>query len=174
MRKMIFIGGIHGVGKTSLCNDLSKQYKIPHFSASKLISDEKDEVYSRNKLIPDIEQNQDFLSTSLNRLNTSGWFLLDGHFCLLNQSGEVTRIPFDTFSRISPISIIVLIDSISTIQERFSGRDGYQFDPSLLEGFQTAEIEYAREISNNLNIPFLVAQSRDAQSIHEFMDMTMQ
>ncbi|WP_246070635.1 ATP-binding protein [Paenibacillus kobensis] len=171
---MIFIGGIHGVGKTSLCNDLTKHYEISHFSASKLISDEKEEIYSRNKLIHDIEQNQDFLSTSLNRLNISDWFLLDGHFCLLNQSSDITRIPPDTFSRISPNSIIVLTDLISSIQERFSQRDGYQFDSNLLESFQTAEIIYAREISNYLNIPFLVAQSGDIKSIHEFMNKIMQ
>ena len=174
MRKMTFIGGIHGVGKTSLCKDLAKQYEIPHYSASKLISYEKEEAYSQNKLIPDIEQNQDFLSTSLNRLNISGSFLLDGHFCLLNQSSDIKRIPFETFSRISPTSIIILTDAISSIQERFSRRDGYQFDPNLLEDFQNAEIKYAREISNNLNVPFLEAQSEDTKSIHEFMNRIMQ
>lgn len=174
MRKMIFIGGIHGVGKTSLCKDLATQHEIPHFSASKLISNEKEEVYSLNKLIPDIEQNQDLLSNSLNRLTISSWFLLDGHFCLLNQSSEITRIPYETFSRISPTIIIVLTDLIGSIQERFSQRDGYQFDSNLLESFQTAEIEYAREISNQLNIPFFVAQSGDSKRIHEIMSKIIQ
>jgi len=171
---MIFIGGIHGVGKTSLCNDVATQYEIPHFSASKLISNEKEEVYSRNKLIPDIEQNQDFLSNSLNRLTINGWFLLDGHFCLLNQFSQITRIPFDTFSRMSPALIIVLTDLVGSIQERFSQRDGYKFDSNLLEAFQTAEIEYAREISNSLNIPLFVAQSGDIKSIQVFINRNIQ
>ncbi|WP_246016517.1 ATP-binding protein [Cohnella phaseoli] len=171
---MIFIGGIHGVGKTSLCKDVAKQYEIPHFSASKLISNEKEEIYSHNKLIPDIELNQDFLSNSLNRLTVNGWFLLDGHFCLLNQSSEITRIPLTTFSKLSPTSIIVLADLVSSIQERFSQRDGYKFNSILLEAFQTAEIEYAREISNSLNIPLFVAQSGDIKSIHVFIDRIMQ
>lgn len=171
---MIFIGGIHGVGKTSLCNNLAKQYEIAHFSASKLISNEKEEVYSRNKLIPDIGKNQDFLSNSLDRLTINSWFLLDGHFCLLNQTSEITRIPFDAFSRLSPTSIIVLTDLISSIQERFSQRDGYQFDYNLLEDFQNAEIEYAREISIYLDIPFLLAQSGDTKSLHQFMNTIMQ
>ncbi|MEK3719265.1 ATP-binding protein [Paenibacillus sp. FSL H8-0034] len=167
---MIFIGGIHGVGKTSLCKELTLRYKIPHYSASKLISDEKKEVYSKNKFIPDIEQNQDHLSNSINRLNINGWFLLDGHCCLLNQMSEITRIPFDTFDKISPSLIIVLTDLISSIQERFSQRDGYQFSPNLLEGFQNAEIEYAKEISNNLQIPILIAQSGDKMTIYDFVD----
>ncbi|WII40560.1 ATP-binding protein [Paenibacillus thiaminolyticus] len=167
---MIFIGGIHGVGKTSLSKELTLRYKIPHFSASKLISDEKEETYSRNKLIPDIEQNQDLLSTSINRLNISDWFLLDGHFCLLNQKSKITRIPFDTFKNISPNSIIVLTDSISSIQERFSLRDNYQFTPHLLESFQNKEVEYAKEISNALQIPILIVQAGDIKTIHHFIE----
>ncbi|REK71983.1 ATP-binding protein [Paenibacillus paeoniae] len=174
MRKMIFIGGIHGVGKTSLCEDLTTRYEIPHFSASKLIATEKEEAYSRNKLIPDINQNQDLLSNSLNRINISGWFLLDGHFCLLNTSSEITRIPIDTFEKISPASIIVLTDLTSSIQKRFFQRDGHQFDFNLLENFQNAEIEYAREISSSLKIPILVAQSGNTESIHEFINRTIQ
>jgi adenylate kinase len=170
MRKMIFIGGIHGVGKTSLCKDLSDRYNMPHYSASQLISEEKKEVYSQNKLIPDIVQNQDFLSASINRLGISDWFLLDGHFCLLNQESEITRIPLNTFRNISPNSIIVLTDSISSIQDRFSQRDSYRFDHHLLQSFQNKEIEYAEEVSSELLIPSLTVQVGDTKTIHKFIE----
>ncbi|WP_025844710.1 ATP-binding protein [Paenibacillus ehimensis] len=170
MRKMMFIGGIHGVGKTSLCKDLSNFFNIPHFSASKLISEEKAEVYSRNKLITDINTNQDFLSASLNRLSINGWFLLDGHFCLLNQESKITRIPFDTFRAISPKTIIVLTDSISSVQERFFQRDNYQFDYRLLQSFQREEVKYAEEVSSELGIPMITVQAGDITTIHRFIE----
>lgn len=34
---IIFIAGIHGVGKSTLCKKLSSRYNIEHYSASELI-----------------------------------------------------------------------------------------------------------------------------------------
>ena len=44
-KKIIFIAGSYGVGKTTLCNQISKVMKIPSYSASDLISKQNNEQY---------------------------------------------------------------------------------------------------------------------------------
>lgn len=48
-RQIIFVGGIHGVGKTTLCKKIESRYNMEHFSASNLIAKEKTEALLRNK-----------------------------------------------------------------------------------------------------------------------------
>lgn len=42
-KKIIFIAGSYGVGKTTICNQLSKSLKIKAYSASDLISKQNNE-----------------------------------------------------------------------------------------------------------------------------------
>lgn len=48
---MIFISGIHGVGKSYFCNQVKKLTGIATYTASELISSEKNELFSANKQI---------------------------------------------------------------------------------------------------------------------------
>ena len=54
MNNMIFVGGIHGVGKTSFCKKISKAYSLEFYSASALISEIKKEQFSKNKMVEHI------------------------------------------------------------------------------------------------------------------------
>lgn len=84
-RQIIFVSGVHGVGKTTLCKKIASRYKIEHFSASNLIAKEKAEEHLQNKQVENITGNQDFLVTAINKyFKNETWYLLDGHFCLLN------------------------------------------------------------------------------------------
>jgi adenylate kinase len=64
-RRIIFIGGVHGVGKTTLCKKIESRFNIEHFSASNLIAKEKAEEHLRNKQVENITENQDFLVTAI-------------------------------------------------------------------------------------------------------------
>lgn len=167
---MIFISGIHGVGKTSLCKEISRKFGIPHFSAGQLISEVKREHFSRNKLIENIDANQDFLTQALENLNIgNSWFLLDGHFCLLNKEGVVTSIPEKTFQNLNPQGIMVLTDSAKLIAERLIQRDNIHFNTNLLEVFQINEVDYATRVSEILNIPFLSSKIGEQDQIDNFI-----
>ncbi|MBA2943927.1 AAA family ATPase [Paenibacillus sp. CGMCC 1.16610] len=170
---MLFIGGIHGVGKTYFCNKLSVYYSIEHYSASSLISEEKKELLAKDKRVDQIDRNQDLLLMALNRkVKLQERFLLDGHFCLLNKVGEISQIPFETFSALSPKGIIVLTDSIDTVSERLQARDGRSYEKSLLNSFQKDEVNYAETIASRLNVPFLVYDSSDKPEIyHDFLSL---
>ncbi len=51
---MIFISGVHGVGKGYFCNLVNKELGIESYTASDLISKGKDIDFDSNKLVSDI------------------------------------------------------------------------------------------------------------------------
>ena len=139
-RQIIFVSGVHGVGKTTLCKKIASRYKIEHFSASNLIAKEKAEEHLQNKQVENITGNQDFLVTAINKyFKNETWYLLDGHFCLLNKNNEITKIPYSTYEGICPRAIILLVDEPENIYTRLNSRDSIKHDLSLLRSFQEQE-----------------------------------
>lgn len=159
---MIFVGGIHGVGKTTFCKCFYKRFNINTYSASRLIEQKRNEQFSKDKKISNISSNQNVLIDALTELKISEQhYLLDGHFCLINKHGEVSRIPEETFFDLSPKGIILLIDSVEKIFGRLKQRDKFSFTVNFLERFQNEELKYSKEIANMLNIPYLVHNSSE-------------
>jgi len=156
-KKIIFVAGIHGVGKTYLCQRLKESMDVDHFSASQLISEFKSEkLSSTDKSVKNINNNQEVLLKAIEKyIQPTRPTLLDGHCCLLNSDHGVERIPIETFIGIEPCSVIVLYDEISSVVEKISGRDGVFYDAKLLSYFQDEEIKYAKEIAERLRVPYL-------------------
>src|SRR5262249_1164106 len=101
-RNVIFVGGIHGVGKTTYCEKLSSDLNLKHYSASDLIKEVK-RTNSVHKNVKNIPQNQDILLDAIDKcFYENKWYILDGHFCLLNEQGSISPIPFATFQSIGP------------------------------------------------------------------------
>jgi adenylate kinase len=157
-RKIIFVGGVHGVGKTSLCKKVCEVLGIEHYSASDLIKKVKNVTFPTNKHVEGIEVNQDSLIVAVDRyMDCKTVCLLDGHFCLLDEQGNVVPVPLSTFSSLSPIAIIVLNDEPSNIYARTQSRDG---EASRIDGiatFQDSEIKYSKLVSESLRVPYLLA-----------------
>jgi adenylate kinase len=159
---MIFVAGIHGVGKSFFCSSLSNQLNMPHYSSSQLIFNKKQELYNSNKYIKNPNENQTFLLDSLATISIKERsYILDGHFCLLNQEGEIVKIPESTFLDINPSVVILLIDNVNSIVERLHQRDGKQYDIELMELFQNKELKYAKYITAKLDVPLKVINSRE-------------
>jgi len=150
---MIFVGGIHGVGKSYFCERITNKTGLQAYSASKLIAELKNEQFKSDKLIADIGGNQNYLLDAVNRIPEKE-FILDGHFCLLNSSGELERIPLDTFKKLPIKAIMVIYDDVSKIVARLNARDGMKHNEANFEKFQNEELSYAEEISELLNLPF--------------------
>ena len=155
---MIFISGIHGVGKSYFCNIVKDRLGIGTFSASQLIAERKQVAFSRDKLIPDIDINQQYLLAAVEELNIkSSTYLLDGHFCLLDAIGQVSRIPIETFTALHPEAIVLLTEKPEIIAMRRKQRDNIDHDVKGIHHFQNEEIAYATEVAELLDIPLKIS-----------------
>lgn len=160
---MVFISGVHGVGKSYFCGLVKDALGIDSYSASKLITDKKQRGFSKDKLIPDIDENQQYLLQAINELRALDKdFILDGHFCLLNAEGAIQRIPFDTFSSLRPEAIILLTESPLIIAKRRSDRDSIDVSPEAIDAFQKEEMAYAKEVAATLNAKLFISEGADS------------
>ena len=90
----IFVAGIYGVGKSTLCDTLSKELKIPAYSAGDLISSVNGERYGANKAVTDKISNQVILSMQVQKLlEVTPQILLAGHFCIFDKNNGVDYLP---------------------------------------------------------------------------------
>lgn len=169
MNKIVFIGGIHGSGKGTICSQISKKFQIPHYSCSELIKWEEISCRS-NKNVDDFEVTQNRL---LNGIKSNITFekltLLDGHFCLLNRLGNPEKIQEQTFLDINPILIAIVTEDLNTIQERLKNRDGKRYDLDLLHRMQQLEYSQAKIVSNILSTPFTDVKTKNIEELHEFI-----
>lgn len=158
-QNIIFLGGIHGVGKGTLCSKVKKVLEIEHLSASELLKWAEVNADSKNKLVADIPSMQDRLILGLHqRVEQNRKYLLDGHFCLFDSQGKVEHVPFDTFSKIDPILISVLIAEPEAIVQRLTERDRKAYDLQLIRQMQEEEITYGKWVADQLKKPFLVME----------------
>jgi adenylate kinase len=151
-KNIIFIGGIHGVGKGTICKEISLNTGLTHFTASQILKWEKisDEG---NKLVENISSTQDRLIKGLkNLIKKDKKYIIDGHFCLLNSNGIPSRIDEDVFDQINPKTIAVVIDDVEKIVKRLEARDGKIYDIKVLNELQQMEIEYAKYLSDKYSI----------------------
>lgn len=159
MKQIIFIGGVHGVGKGHISQQIKTQVNIIHLTASDVLK-WKDISDIDNKLVHDINETQDLLIVNLNMIvEKDKQYLLDGHYCLLNKSGTSERVPMKTFQSLNLSKLILVFEEPKTIKQRLEFRDEKKYDLKQISDFQDMELAYAKEISKNLNLPLLQIQS---------------
>ena len=152
---IIFVGGIHGVGKSHLCRNFCDAFRYEHIIASELIkgNDSRRENEVKKKQVMDIGPNQDILIHKLQTIIEPGrCYLLDGHFTLFDSKFNVQLIPIATFQDIKPSILIVLKDAPLDIKERLKARDGIDYDVGLLDSMQRSEIDHATRVGQHLGI----------------------
>ncbi|AIG00450.1 ATP-binding protein [Alteromonas australica] len=174
-RKLIFIGGIHGAGKSTLCKKLISELKIPHYSASELITRAQKGLYTKNKTVKNVTKNQDVLLVALNEFVDEPCILLDGHFALFDAKQKVQQIPVETFASIEPIAMCVLTSDIELILERIAARDGIQHDKSAYEALSDSELANAKSVAKRLNIPlFIHDTNNDILELTQFISSNLE
>lgn len=155
MENIIFIGGIHGVGKGTICKEIVLKTDLIHLTASQILKWEEISDCD-NKLVKNINSTQDRLIKGLkNLIKKDKKYLLDGHFCLLNSDEIPSRIDEDTFDQINPKAIAIVIDNVEEIAKRLEARDGKIYDAKVLNELQQMEIEYAKYLSDKYSIPYI-------------------
>ncbi len=166
-----FIGGIHGVGKSTICNDLCSKLDIEYLSASAVLKWADLNQDAKNKKVENIVVTQDRLIEGLiNTVKRESRYLLDGHYCLFDKAGKVTKVPFETFETISPLSLHLITGDIGAIKQRIEERDMRGYDYHALKEMQDQEIAYAKELSLKLNVKLTFGQEWDYSEIYNALN----
>lgn len=162
--KVIFVAGIHAVGKSTVCNKISNEFGIPHYTASQIIRDEKSSAVSGNsKLVDDLADNQRLLIQGVSRLLIGGNFLLDGHFTMRRKSdGNVEAIHVDVFRELHIVGVILFTDHPIEIAKRIHARDGVQQPVEIFRSHQDAEIVHAKHVADMLCVPLVKLHAFDS------------
>lgn len=157
-----FIGGIHGVGKSTICQNICHELNLEYLSASELLKWKDINEDVDNKKVKDIPETQYRLILGLaNTVQSGRYYLLDGHYCLLNRHNEIVYVPIETFEQINPISLNIILGDISEIKKRLETRDGKFYEYKLLERLQNEELSYAKRLSKTLGITLNVGSQND-------------
>lgn len=164
-----FVGGIHGVGKGSICKNVASKLDLIHLTASKVLKWE-DISPKGNKNVKDFSFTQERLLTNLKAITIGGKrYLLDGHYCLLDEHNRPKRIEKNTFTSIEPKAFAVVVDDIRSVKTRLEERDCKSYDLEVLEQFQALEINYAKELAQDLSIPFFEVNNGNLIGFMDFL-----
>lgn len=151
-KNIFFFGGIHGVGKTTICKNICDELKINYLSASEVIK--WSELNKHSKVVSNVIDTQNRLLNGLeNIVQKDQYYILDGHYCLLGDGNSILPIPMETFEAIKPSSLNLIVGDVKEIKARLEERDNKLYDISLLMRMQDMETEYCIKLSNNLKIP---------------------
>lgn len=83
---IIFIGGVHGVGKGTICQKIKEKLDFTHLSASEVLKWDDFKNEKGDKRVENVSTTQQRLIENLkNIVNPQKKYLLDGHFCLLKK-----------------------------------------------------------------------------------------
>lgn len=159
---IIFIGGIHGVGKSTICQDICRKIEIEYLSASKLLKWTEKNMDSSSKKVNDIPNTQNQLITALKQIvRHDKLYLLDGHYCLFNSNNDVECIPVDTFKEIGPIAFYLILGDTTEIIKNLEERDSTLYKIHLLDQLQDCEKAHANHLSKTLDVPIEVYKNSD-------------
>lgn len=152
-KQIIFIGGIHGVGKTTITNKLTELLDIKAYVCGDLIKKMDAHILNKNsKNVKNISSTQNLLLEGIDKIVKETNIILDGHFCLLNKAGNIGKIPVYVFEQLNIRTLIVVYRDANEIINSLLKRDDKQYNYHEINLFQETEISYASELANLLNI----------------------
>lgn len=161
-KKIIFIGGVYGVGKSTFVNSVKKKCPFVEGLSCSTILNWKNPA---NKEVENVEDNQNRLLQNLPYfIDLDKSYLLDGHFCLLTTKETIERVPLEVFETINPDMILLLEASGETLRKRLIARDSKEYSLSFINDFLQEEKAYANEVANVLDIPFKICSQDEIDS----------
>ena len=150
----IFIAGVYGTGKSTLCSALSERLHIPAYSAGDLISEINGERYGANKVVADKNKNQVLLTERVQELNRENErVILAGHFCIFNSDSEVEVLPESVYHTLNISRIVLLEADTQTIIEHLKRRDSKDYSEESVTALSNKEREQSEWIVEQLKCP---------------------
>lgn len=165
---IIFVGGVHGVGKSTRCQQVAHQTGLQWLIASALIKTEKQSaIAEHSKFALDPARNQELLVRGIRKHIRSDQerIILDGHFTLLKPGGEIMLIAVGVFVQLDLETIVVLRDNPTSIYSRLRERDKEDWTITMISAHQDAEINRAHVVASSLGIPILIINAHDTDGL---------
>lgn len=163
---VIFLAGAHGVGKTFMGKPAAESAGCRYATASSLIRDELGGMqnWGENKRTKNVTSNQDALVAAVSRIveNESAMLVLDGHFVLRNESGDLVSLPAAIFKRLGLSSVILIESPAPVVAARLEERGAPQSIEDISR-LAEAELHSAERICKEIGIPLtrLVSPSKE-------------
>lgn len=172
---VIFLAGVHGVGKGFLGAPVAEELGISHMTASQLIREEKGHAsWASDKRVSELDDNQDALIRAVaKRRIVSPDILLDGHFVLRGVSGEMVRLAQRVFSELQLSGVILLTEEASTISQRLIERDGIIVNPISIAELAAEEMLHAQTVCRALNMPISILHKPTAKILADSITATL-
>lgn len=172
---IIFVAGIHGVGKTFLGAPAAQQLGIRHATASQLIREERGlQSWGADKRVSGLDENQAALISATKRLRYSGQkLLLDGHFVLRGINGEFNEIDPQVFRGLQIGAVLLLEADIDVVIERLGARGDTSWTSSELRTLAECEEMHARRVSSALGIAFRNLHAPSKSQFGEMIGMIL-
>jgi adenylate kinase len=154
-KPLYFMGGAHGVGKSTLASMLADRSGADHVSAGTLIRHASASARPEgDKTVGDVDGNQEILLSALSLWpRREQGLILDGHFCLLGLGDTISPIPLAVFERMTPRGFILVEAAPETVVQRLNARDGKRYDPCLVAELIRRERDHAELMSDRLKVP---------------------
>jgi len=166
-----FVSGTYGVGKSTLCKELSSRFGIPFYNASDLISEENNENYKKAKMVSDKYENQNILVRKVTDLsNNEDGIILSGHFCIIDANNNVERLPDFVYKKLNLETIIIITDNPNKIKKRLLTRDRVEYDSDLVDCLQKEEIRYAHEISDLIGANLIMIEANNFNNVMKMIE----
>lgn len=172
MRPLLFVGGVSGVGKTTLLDQLPGRDKDwIRLSAGRLIADELGATSLPTDDEREVLRYQEALVRAYQRQAIASHLpaVMDGHFTVSMPDGP-RILPGSVFKQLSPSILVLLCSRADRVQRQRLERD--EQAPSLLEieASMHAEREAATAIAQQLGLP-LHELAADQSSLPPLSDL---
>lgn len=156
---MNFVGGIHGVGKSTICRNVFNLAGYRCVTASSLIAEHGHKT-GHDKRVDRVSDNQAVLlhALSIARLKHDR-LMLDGHFTLINGQGEIEPIDVEVFRAMKPKQLILIKGQPEKIAARLKERDKKKWKRTFVEKFQKEEEAHARRVAKDIGVPLRILNS---------------
>jgi adenylate kinase len=164
-RLRLFVGGVHGAGKGSLCKQLVDYLIGEYVSASQLLH-----WNTKCKQVKDVSYNQELLTELLQKHTQHDVdYVIDGHFALWNKNNECEVVPLETFVPLKLSAIIVVTCASELVQKRLKFRDSIIYKLEDIKALQSLEEKQAKVVAQTLGIPLMIVNPVEEFDFYTFI-----
>lgn len=154
----IFVGGVHGAGKTFLTNSACERLGLRHATASQLIREERGlAAWTQSKVVADVQENQRALVQAIARVKASNvQLVLDGHFALRRGPWDHILIEASVFRDLGVRAVLLVQCPASVVWERLKARGDASWDMAEVQGLIEQEHHQAALVASELDVSMRV------------------